>query len=291
MTDEASGGRRPLGVPSRESIATVPRTGIGNRLLAALPPADLGLLTPYFQKVSFAPDTVLVRSGDELDPVYFPHSGAIAFMLDMPDGQSVATTLMGREGALASFSVLGPSLSSVTAVARVAGTASLISAAKFRAAYAQSAAIRNVVQVHARALLLQLQHVAACNALHRVDGRMARWLLQLHDRVADDLLPVTQEALAQLLGVRRPTVTLTMNRLRAAGAVPSDRRGCMEIDRVRLERVACDCYALMQHTIERMYCQELSAPQPAQPPFRQSVIAASDAQVRTTRSSKSSLSR
>ncbi|MDA9436207.1 cyclic nucleotide-binding protein [Bradyrhizobium sp. CCBAU 51627] len=237
--------------------------GTGNRLLAALPPADLGLLTPYFQKVSFEPDAVLVRSGDELDPVYFPHSGAIAFMLDMPDGQTVATTLMGREGALASFSVLGPSLSSVTAVARVAGTASLISAARFRAAFAQSAAIRNIVQVHARAVLLQLQHVAACNALHRVDGRMARWLLQLHDRVPDGRLPVTHDALAQLLGVRRTTVTLTMSKLREAGAVPSDRRGFVEIDRTRLEKAACHCYALMQRTIDRMYCQELAAPAPA----------------------------
>ena len=250
-------------------MVTVHRTSIENRLLAALPPADLSLLTPHFQKVSFEPDAVLVRSGDELDPVYFPHGGAIAFMLDMPDGQTVATMLMGREGALASFSVLGPSLSSVTAIARVAGTASLISAAKFRAAYAQSAAIRNVVQVHARSLLLQLQHVAACNALHRVDGRMARWLLQLHDRVPGNLLPVTQEALAQLLGVRRTTVTLTMSKLRAAGAIPSDRRGFVEINRARLESVACDCYRLMQRRIDRMYCQELSAPQPAPAPFRE----------------------
>ncbi len=273
--NEIDGRGRSVGALSQESIGTVNRTGIGNRLLAALPPTDLSLLTPYFQKISFEPDAVLVRSGDEMDPVYFPHSGAIAFMLDMPDGQTVATTLMGREGALASFSVLGPSLSSVTAIARIAGTASLISAAKFRDAYAQSAAIRNVVQLHARAVLLQLQHVAACNALHRVDGRMARWLLQLHDRVPDDLLPVTQEALAQLLGVRRTTVTLTMSKLRAAGAVPSDRRGFIEIDRVRLERVVCDCYALMQRKIDRMYCQELSAPQPTRAPFRESAIVSS----------------
>ena len=111
------------------------RRRIGNRLLAALPPEDLSLLTPHFQKVMFGPDAVLAQLGDELDQVYFPDSGAIAFMLDMPDGQTVATTLMGREGALASLSVLGPSRSSVTAIARVAGTASLISAAKFRIAY------------------------------------------------------------------------------------------------------------------------------------------------------------
>jgi CRP-like cAMP-binding protein len=250
-----------LAVGSRKDLGTVQRNGIGNRLLAALPAADLDLLTPHFQKVSFEPDAILVRSGDELDRIYFPHSGAIAFMLDMPDGQSVATTLIGREGALASLSVLGPSFSSVTAIARVGGSAAMISAAKFRLAYAQSAAIRHVVQVHTRALLLQLQHVAACNALHRVDGRAARWLLQLHDRVCDDRLPVTQEALAQLLGVRRTTVTLTMSKLRAAGAIPSERRGFVQIDRARLESVTCDCYALMQHRIDRMYCLELSTPQ------------------------------
>ncbi|OPY94730.1 cyclic nucleotide-binding protein [Bradyrhizobium sacchari] len=255
---------------------SVHRKEFGNRLLAALPPADLGLLIPHFQRVSFEPDAVLVRSGDDLDPVYFPHSGAIAFMLDMPDGQTVATTLMGREGALASFSVLGPSPSSVTAIARIAGTASVISAAKFRAAHAQSAAIRNVVQVHARAVLLQLQHVAACNALHRVDGRMARWLLQLHDRVPEDLLPVTHETLAQLVGVRRTTVTLTMSKLREAGAVPSDGRGFVEIDRARLERVACDCYALMQRNIDRMYCQELAPPHRTHAPPRERTIVASD---------------
>ena len=255
---------------------TVRRTSFGNRLLAALSPADLSLLAPHFQKVSFEPDAVLVRAGDDLDQIYFPDSGAIAFMLDMPDGQTVATMLLGREGALASLSVLGPSFSSVTAIARVAGTATLISAAKFRLAYARSAAIRHVVQVHAHSVLLQLQHVAACNALHRVDGRMARWLLQLHDRVSDDLLPVTQEALAQLLGVRRTTVTLTMSKLRAAGAIPSDRRGFVEIDRARLESVSCDCYGLMQRRIDRMYCQELCAPQPALAPYRESSIIVSD---------------
>src|SRR5215470_7378829 len=111
---------RPSSVArSPRGIVTVHRTGIGNRLLAALPPEDLGLLTPHFQKVSFEPDAVLVRSGDELDTVYFPHSGAVTFMVEMPDGQTVANTLLGREGALASFSVLGPSRSSVTAIVRV----------------------------------------------------------------------------------------------------------------------------------------------------------------------------
>jgi CRP-like cAMP-binding protein len=233
-------------------------SSVQNRLLAALPPTDRGLLTPHLQRVSFGADTVLVRSDDELRDVYFPHSGAIAFMLDMPDGQTVATTLVGRDGAVGSLSVLGPSRSPVTAVARVAGTASHITAQNFTSAYVQSPAIRQIVQVHSRALLLQLQHVAACNALHPVERRMARWLLQLHDIIPDRLLPLTQEALAQLLGVRRTTVTLAIARLRTAGAIRSDRRGLIEIDRSRLDRLACECYAMMQARIERIYSQELS---------------------------------
>jgi CRP-like cAMP-binding protein len=243
--------------------------------LAALPPVDLALLTPHFQNVSFERDAVLVRSGDQLDQVYFLHTGAIAFMVAMPDGQTVATTLMGREGALATLAVLGPSRSSVTAVARVAGTASLISSANFRLAYARSAAIRHAVQIHARSLLLQLQHVAACNALHRVEGRMARWLLQLHDRVPDDELPLTQEAIAQLLGVRRTTVTQTMSKLREAGAIRCDRRGVVEVNRVRLESLACECYALMQRRIDARYSQELSEPRLALATLRGGSIGAS----------------
>jgi len=261
---------------SGKDFVTAHPTGVGNRLLAALPPADLGLLTPHFQKISFEPDAVLVRSGDELDQVYFPHSGAIVFMVEMPDGETVATTLMGWEGALASLSVLGPSRSSVTAVARVAGTASRISAAKFRLAYARSAVIRHVVQVHARTLLLQLQHVAACNALHRVDGRLARWLLQLHDRVPHDVLPLTQEALAQLLGVRRTTVTLTMTKLRAGGAIRSERRGLIEVDRAQLDSMACECYGLMQRRIDRMYCEELSTPRVALAMMQESSLVGDD---------------
>ncbi|MBR0718464.1 Crp/Fnr family transcriptional regulator [Bradyrhizobium liaoningense] len=231
---------------------------VQNRLLASLPSSDRALLTPHLQRISFKADTVLVRSDDELRDVYFLHSGAVAFMLDMPDGQTVATTLVGPEGAVGSLSALGPSVSPVTVLARVAGTASHITAANFQSAYMQSPAIRQIVQVHTRALLLQLQHVAACNALHSVERRMARWLLQLHDIISDRRLPLTQEALAQLLGVRRTTVTQAVARLREAGAIKSDRRGLIEVHPARLDGLACECYAMVQTRIARMYDQELS---------------------------------
>ena len=114
----------------------------GNRLLAALPPADLALLSPHLEKVSLKQDAVVVRSGDRREHVYFPHSGAISFMLDMPNGETIATAVIGREGALGALSVLGPSRSSVTAVVRVGGTASQISVSRFHAAYMGAAPAR-----------------------------------------------------------------------------------------------------------------------------------------------------
>src|SRR5882724_4758806 len=178
-------------------------TSASNRLLAALPPADFGLLAPYLQKVSLEQDAVLVRSGDPIEQVHFPDSGAISFMLDTPSGQTVATAAIGRDGAVGMLSVLERSNSPVTAVVRVAGIASRISAVRFHVAFSQSGAIKHAVQTHVRALLMQFQHVAACNALHPVEARMARWLLHIHDRIDGDVLPLTQDTLSQLLGVRR----------------------------------------------------------------------------------------
>lgn len=232
---------------------------VGNRLLAGLPPAAFGLLAPHLQKISFEQDEVLLRSGDRIEQVYFPHGGAISFMLDMTNGQTVATAIIGNDGAVGILSVLGPARSSVTAVVRVAGVASQISASRFHAAFRQSSAIRGAVQAQTKALLVQFQHGAACNALHPVEARTARWLLHIHDLIDRDAMPLTQEALSQLLGVRRTTVTHVIQKLRADGVVRSERRGLIEIDRPRLEKAACECYAIMRRKIDRIIHEGIEA--------------------------------
>jgi CRP-like cAMP-binding protein len=243
-------------------------TGVGNRLLAALPPADFGLLAPHLRKVSLEQDAVLLRSGDRIEQVYFPNSGTISFMLEMPNGQTVATAVIGNDGAVGILSALGPTGSPLTAVVRVAGISLQISAARFHAALSHSGAIRRAVQTHTSALLAQFQHVAACNALHSVEARMARWLLHIHDRIDGDVLPLTQEALSQLLGVRRTTVTLVVRKLRASGAIRSDRRGLIEIDRPRLEEVACECYEVMRRRIDQIISPEAMKPRIHAAPVR-----------------------
>ena len=236
------------------------RSGVvGNRLLAMLPPADFGLLAPHLQKVSLEQDAVLLRTGDRIPHIYFPHSGAISFMLDMTNGQTVATAIVGHDGAVGVLSVLGPARSSVTAVVRVAGTASQIPTSRFLAAFRQSSAIRDAVQAHTRSMLVQFQHGAACNALHPVEVRTARWLLHIHDLIDRDVMPLTQEALSQLLGVRRTTVTQVIQKLRADGVVRSERRGLIEFDRPRLEGAACECYEIMRHKIDAIFQESMAA--------------------------------
>ena len=234
--------------------------GIGNRLLSLLPVADFDLLAPELETVALNQDAILVRAGERGEHVFFPHSGVITLMIEMANGQTVATALIGHEGAVGSLSVLGPTPSAVTAIVRAPGTASRIPAVRFHAASNRSPAIRYALQTHIRAMLIQLQLGVACNALHPVKARMARWLLHLRDQIDLDVLPLTQEALSQMLGVRRTTVTLLMRNLRASGAIRSDRRGQIEIDRLRLAAAACDCHRTMRLEVEEIFSKSAAQP-------------------------------
>ncbi|MGY4623630.1 Crp/Fnr family transcriptional regulator [Bradyrhizobium sp. USDA 4486] len=234
--------------------------GMRNCLLATLPASDLDLLRPALETVALDQDSILARAGDEIDYVFFPRSGAVSLMIDMADGETVDTAVVGREGALGLLSMFGPSPSATTAVVRAAGTASRIPASRFHAAFNRSPAIRHAVKIHATAMLMKFQLGMACSALHPVKARMACWLLQFCDRIGHDVLPLTQEALSQMLGVRRPTVTLLMRDLRASGAIKSDRRGQIEIDRLRLEAAACECHRTMRLGFEKIFAMNTARP-------------------------------
>ncbi|MGY4501856.1 CRP-like cAMP-binding protein [Bradyrhizobium sp. GM24.11] len=227
--------------------------GIGNRLLAALPSEDFALLAPDLERVALDQDELLSRVGDKVEHVVFPHSGVISLMVDMADGQTVASAIVGCEGALGTLSVLGSSPTAITAIVRATGTASRIPVSRFHAAFGRSPAIRRAVQSHIRAMLLHLQLGGACNALHSVQARMARWLLNFRDRIDTDVLPLTQEALSEILGVRRTTVTLLMRNLRASGAIRSDRRGHIEVDQFRLAAASCECHGTIRLEVDKIF--------------------------------------
>ena len=199
-------------------------------------------------------DAVISRAGDAIEYVFFPHSGAISLMIDMADGHTVGTAVIGREGAVGTLSVFGPSpVGHYGCRPRGRHRRPDPRIAISRRFQPESCDPARWSKVTSGRLLIQFQLGSACNALHPVEARMARWLLQLRDRVDHDVLPLTQQALSQILGVRRTTVTLLMRKLRASGAIRSDRRGLIEIDPARLAAAACECHNVMHLEVEEMF--------------------------------------
>ena len=171
----------------------------------------------------------------------------------MEAGEVVETATVGREGAIGAFGGLGPWHAFTRAVVRLPGTATVISVGHFQAAVGQSERIRNLVLRYKEALLGQVQQTAACNALHPLEARLARWLLQTLDRADDPKLPLTQDFMAQMLAVRRTTVTLIASQLQEAGPI-SYRRGVIVVrDRSKLEEAACQCYRTIRRRTDAVF--------------------------------------
>jgi CRP-like cAMP-binding protein len=226
--------------------------GRRNRLLAALPPADLALLTPHLKDFPLEQGDVLQEQSDRIDQVYFPHEGMISMLAVMQQGEAIETATIGREGAVGSLAGLGPRRSHTRAVVQVAGTASRIPAGRFCKAADESQAIRDSIVRYGEMLLIQVQQTAACNALHDVEERLSRWLLQARDRVDGNIIRLTHEFLSQMLGVRRPTVTVVARMLQDAGLIRYHRGHIEIVDRSGLEARACECYAVIRQQIDKI---------------------------------------
>lgn len=214
-----------------------------NHLLSSLPPAEYALLEPHLREVSLKQGTILTEQGESIEHIYFPHSGMVSVVIVLADGEkSVETATVGREGAIGAVAGLGPRVASARAIVQVAGSSSRMPARQFQAAVRQSAFLRDFVVRYQEMLLHQAQQSTACNALHEARPRLCRWLLQTRDRLDSDVIALTQEFLAQMLGVRRTTVTELARGLQKKGLVRY-KRGKIEIlDRDGLEECACECY-------------------------------------------------
>src|SRR5262245_10619760 len=166
--------------------------------------------------------------------------GALISVLE--GGAMVETAMVGREGVVGAFAGLGPWNAFTRAVVQIPGIAGVIPTSCFQSAVGQSVRIRNLILRYKEGLLAQVQQTAACNALHSLEARLARWLLQASDRLDDQQLPLTQDCLAQMLGVRRTTVTLMAGKLQEDNLITYHRGHITLVDRAGLERVACECY-------------------------------------------------
>ena len=216
-----------------------------NRLLALLPHADIERLSPLLTVVSLDVGEVLNVPGDEPERIYFPHTGMISLLAVMADGKAVETATVGREGVVGAMAGLGLHITLTRAVVQTPLVTSRIAAAPFRQAVQASPGLRDMIVRYNDVLLGQVQVTAACNALHPLPKRLARWILQTRDRIDTDIVPLTQELLSEMLGVRRSSVSEIARRLQTTGLIRYSRGSIEIVNREALEAAACECYRLI----------------------------------------------
>ncbi len=242
MTEPSIAGRF---VPPPDQTSGVRQ--LGNRLLAALPSDALMLLEPDLKQVVVPQGVVSFDPGDPINQVYFPHSGMISCLVITGAGEMVETSSVGREGAIGLQSGLGQRVSFTRAIVQIAGKFSVVPASRFEYAAGRSAALRELIIRYTEMLWAEAQQNAACNAIHDGSARLSRWLLQCADRIGSEQLTLTQEFLADMLGVRRTTVTLLAQELQKKGILRYSRGRITILDRGRLEDCACECYGAIRY--------------------------------------------
>ncbi len=218
-----------------------------NRLLAAIPQDVYTLLAPDLKETVIKQGEILQEGGDTVDRVYFPQSGMISLLVVTKDGGAIEAATIGREGAAGLQRGLGKRKAFTRAVIQVGGRFSHMPAERFEKAASKSEAIRNIIANYMEVLWMEAQQIAACNAIHSAEQRLGRWLLQTRDRIESDTLPLTQEFLSQMLGVRRTTVTLVAQTLQAAGLINYHRGKIAIVDGEGLLKATCECYAATHH--------------------------------------------
>jgi CRP-like cAMP-binding protein len=224
-----------------------------NLLLGALSLPDFSLLLPHLKLVSLDAGATLAEQESAVDTVYFPLDGMISLVTAMDTGEVIELATAGHESAIGLFEALGRRPSFARAVSQVPGMALTMPAETIRQLALKSARLRELSLCYEQALLAQLAQTAACNALHSLDHRLARWLLQTSDRVNTKSLILTQDFVSQMLGVSRTTVTLLAGKLQKAGIIHYCRGRIEILDRARLEAASCECYHTINRRIDEAY--------------------------------------
>jgi CRP-like cAMP-binding protein len=250
----------PYGTPP---LARQLEHGRFNRFLATLPPHDFSLLAPHLRTLALERGAMLHDVGEQIEHVYFPHTGMVSLVAVMRSGTTVETAAVGRAGAIGVSAGLGASTALARAIVQLPGTAAWLSASHFHAAAVQSQAIRDLIVRYNDLLLAQVQQSVACNALHALEARLCRWLLQTHDCTDGNIIPLTQEFLGQMLGVRRTTVTIAARLLQGAGLIRYRRGHIQILDRAALEEIACECYGVVRQNANKVFLPPTTRIHPA----------------------------
>lgn len=224
-----------------------------NRLLMLLPNGERERLIANTQRIPLRPHDMLHPPGKRITHVYFPLTGVVSLMTPMEGGEAIETATIGNEGMVGVHAFLGGGIiGNAQAMAQVSGEALKMDADHFRGELEGDGKLRQVMFAYVQALFTQISQGVACNALHSVQDRCARWLLETHDRVSSDRFVLTQEFLADMLGVRRPSVTVAARGLQQAGIIRYSRGQITVLDRLALEEASCECYQVVQDEYKRL---------------------------------------
>ena len=217
-----------------------------NRLLRALPSADLTQLMPALERISCEREQVLIDVDSPLDHVFFPDVGVVSAVAVYADGRVIEMATIGREGCTGMQAAIGAETSFYRLLVQIPGGAAKMARAAFIRAMSSVPSFRALIYAYLQAFLEQVLVSVACNGAHSVKQRLSRWLLTMRDRSDDDTLQITQSLLAEMLGIQRPTVTNAARELERAGLIARGRRQVSVLDRQGLAEASCECYNLVR---------------------------------------------
>ena len=243
----------PLDAPIKPiPIALPPRTdrngkAIKNRILLAIPEDEFLGVRPLLEEVEMPQYKILYDQGEKIEHAYFLNQGMVSLVVSVHDGRSVEVGITGPEGIVGAPLAFGFESAPMRAIMQISGRGLRIASSTLEDAIHLAPCLKTLVERYVMMQQLQVAQLAACNRLHDMDQRLARWLLMCQDRIDSENLPLTHEFLAQMLGSGRPTVTIAAGVLERAGLIQNTRGSVKILNRKRLEDAACECYRAIQN--------------------------------------------
>jgi len=219
---------------------------IRNKLLLAVPDSEFRAIRFHLQHVDLPHHLILHQPHRTVKSIHFPNSGLISLVVEMKDGKSVEAGLVGNDGAAGTPAVLGLIRTPLQEVVQIGGDGFRIRVSTLREILPTAPALRMILSRYSAGLAMQVAQTAGCNRLHKVEERLARWLLIAQDAVESGTLPITHDFLATMLGTDRPTVTLAAGLLQKKGFLEYTRGDVRILNRKKLEAFACECYAVVR---------------------------------------------
>jgi len=223
-----------------------------NHILEALPPADRERVFPHLKRVEMPLGMVLYESGDTLRHIYFPTDSIISLLYVLKDGASAEISVVGNDGAIGVALFMGGETTTNRAIVQSAGYAYRLSGKRLKAEFERHGEMLHVLLRYTQALITQMAQTAVCNRHHSVDQQLCRWLLLSLDRLPSNKLTMTQELIANMLGVRREGVTEAAGKLQKLGVIQYSRGQIEVLDRPGLAQLSCECYAVVKKETDRL---------------------------------------